>query len=69
MSNLASGAQHSEQGRAGGRDRQTLRLCKTVLGKEHPLTLTNMGNLASVLSDQGKYEQTEEFVSTSTKAI
>jgi hypothetical protein len=32
-----------------------------VLGKEHPSTLTNMNNLAAVLSDQDKYEQEEEM--------
>jgi tetratricopeptide (TPR) repeat protein len=32
-----------------------------VLGKEHPDTLTSMNNLASVLSNQGKYEQAEEM--------
>jgi tetratricopeptide (TPR) repeat protein len=32
-----------------------------VLGKEHPSTLTSMNDLASVLSDQGKYEQAEEM--------
>jgi hypothetical protein len=26
--------------------RQTLGLCETVLGKQHPSTLTNMNNLA-----------------------
>lgn len=28
-----------------------------ALGKEHPSTLASMNNLASVLSQQGKYEQ------------
>jgi hypothetical protein len=32
-----------------------------VLGKEHPSTLTSMNNLATVLRDQGKYEQVEEM--------
>jgi hypothetical protein len=41
--------------------RQELALCETVLGKEHPDTLTSMNNLALVLSDQGKYEQAEEI--------
>ena len=27
--------------------------------KEHPSTLTTMNNLATVLRDQGKYEQAE----------
>jgi hypothetical protein len=36
-------------------------LYETVLGEEHLYTLTNMNNLASVLSDQGKYEQAEEM--------
>ena len=43
---------------AGG---QVLGLRDTVLGKEHPSTLTSMNNLAMVLRDQGKYEQAEEM--------
>ena len=30
-----------------------------VLGPEHPLTLTSINNLASVLYGQGKYEEAE----------
>jgi tetratricopeptide (TPR) repeat protein len=41
--------------------RQALGLYETVLGKEHPNTLTSMSNLAGVMSDQGKYEQAEEM--------
>jgi hypothetical protein len=41
--------------------RQALRLQETVLGKEHPDTLTSMNNLAGVLRDQGKHEQAEEM--------
>jgi hypothetical protein len=37
--------------------RQALGLRETVLGKEHPVTLTGMNNLAVALRDQGKYEQ------------
>ena len=40
--------------------RQELGLRETVLGKEHPDTLTSVNNLAGVLRDQGKYEQTKE---------
>jgi hypothetical protein len=36
--------------------RQVLGLSETVLGKEHPFTLTSMNNLATVLINQGKYE-------------
>ena len=32
-----------------------------MLGKVHPDTLTNMNNLALVLSHQGRYEQVEEI--------
>ncbi|KAL8646144.1 MAG: hypothetical protein Q9210_006299, partial [Variospora velana] len=32
-----------------------------VLGKEHPDTLTSVSNLASVLQDQGKYEEAEQM--------
>jgi len=38
-----------------------LGLCETMLGKEHPDTLTSMSNLGAVLRDQNKYEQTEEM--------
>jgi hypothetical protein len=41
--------------------RQALGLSETVLGKEHPHTLTSMNNLAIVLRDQGKHEQAEEM--------
>jgi prophage maintenance system killer protein len=41
--------------------RQALGLRETVLGKEHPYTLTSMNNLANLLSNQGKYEQAEEM--------
>ena len=44
--------------------RQALGLSETVLGKEHPDTLTSMNNLATMLRDQGKYEQTEEVHTT-----
>src|ERR1700727_2561557 len=30
-----------------------------VLGKEHPETITSVSNLASVLQDQGKYQEAE----------
>ena len=32
---------------------------KRVLGEEHPDLLTSVGNLASVLGNQGKYEAAE----------
>jgi Tetratricopeptide repeat len=35
--------------------RRALELRQTVLGKEHPGTLTSMNNLALVLESQGKY--------------
>jgi tetratricopeptide (TPR) repeat protein len=38
--------------------RQALRLRETVLGKEHPATLTSM---AGALRGQGKHEQAEEM--------
>ena len=38
-----------------------LDLRERVLGKEHPNTLLSMGNLALVLSNQGKYQQAEEM--------
>ena len=33
-----------------------------VLGKERPSTLTSMNNLATLLRNQGKYEQAEEIL-------
>lgn len=41
--------------------RQALGLSETVLGQEHPSTLTSMNNLALVLNDKGKYEPAEEI--------
>ena len=41
--------------------RQELGLRETVLGKEHPDTLTSVNNLAGVVRDQDKYEQAEEI--------
>jgi hypothetical protein len=38
-----------------------LRLRETVLGKEHPSTLTNMNNLATVLRYPGEYVEAEEI--------
>jgi hypothetical protein len=56
---LGDGAEPSGQARVGGRDAsQALRL-ETVLGKEHPSTLTSMDNLAMVLKGQAKYERAE----------
>jgi tetratricopeptide (TPR) repeat protein len=46
--------------------RQVLGLRETVLGKEHPDTLTSMYNLAMVLRDQGQYEQAEEMLRTTS---
>jgi hypothetical protein len=39
--------------------RQALGLCETALGNKRPSTLRSMNILATVLSDQGKYEQAE----------
>jgi tetratricopeptide (TPR) repeat protein len=38
---------------------QELELNEEVLGKENPLTLTSMSNLALALSNQGKYDEAE----------
>ena len=40
---------------------QELGLCKRVLGKEHPDTLTSISNLAIALDNQGKYSEAEEI--------
>ena len=37
------------------------RKTEKMLGKEHPSTLTSMGNLALILSSQGKYKEAEEM--------
>jgi hypothetical protein len=37
--------------------RQTLEMCKKVLGAKHPDTRTSMNNLALVLDSQGKYDK------------
>jgi tetratricopeptide (TPR) repeat protein len=42
-------------------NRQTLARRETVLGPEHPDTLTSMSNLALVLVEQGKYEEAESM--------
>ncbi|KAF1935581.1 hypothetical protein EJ02DRAFT_484297 [Clathrospora elynae] len=60
MSNLAQVLE--SQGKyedAESMNRQTLALKETVLGREHPSTLTSMSNLALVLGHQGKYEDAE----------
>jgi predicted Zn-dependent protease len=41
--------------------RQALGLREVVLGKEHPDTLVSMNYPASVLRNQGKYQQAEEM--------
>jgi hypothetical protein len=55
MSNLALVlGDQSKYAQAEEMHREVLRLRETVLGKEHPNTLTSMSNLANVLRDQGK---------------
>ena len=41
---------------------KSLSIHETVLGKEHPWTLTSMSNLAVVLSNQGKYNEAEAMM-------
>jgi tetratricopeptide (TPR) repeat protein len=41
--------------------RLALGLTETVLGKEHPSTLTSMNNLAMLLRNQGKHEEAESM--------
>ncbi len=41
--------------------RQALRLRETVLGKEHPDTLTSMYNLAYVLSNRERFSEANEL--------
>ena len=62
MNNLAGVLRDKGKSKqAEEKHRQALRLRETVLGKEHPDTLTSMDNLAEGLRDQGKYEQAEEM--------
>ena len=42
-------------------DRRALDGREKVLGNEHPDTLTSINNLASVLQDQGKYDEAEQM--------
>lgn len=42
-------------------NRRALEARKRVLGSEHPDTLISVDNLASVLQDQGKYDETEDM--------
>ncbi|KZL87964.1 kinesin light chain [Colletotrichum incanum] len=48
-------------GEAEQMHRQTLELCKKVLGPENPSTLISMNNLAVVLESQGKYDEAEQM--------
>ena len=41
--------------------RETLAVQRPVLGKDHPSTLRTAMDLASVLSNQGKYAEAEEM--------
>lgn len=41
--------------------RQVLELRKEALGKDHPVTLDSMNNLALVLDSQGKYEEAKQM--------
>jgi hypothetical protein len=62
MNNLANSL--DSQGRyaeAEAMHRQTQQLHETVLGKEHPDTLSSMVNLAESLGDHGKYTEAEEM--------
>jgi tetratricopeptide (TPR) repeat protein len=42
--------------------RQALALGEKVLDQEHPGTLTSMSNLASLLMNQGKYDDAEPIL-------
>jgi len=42
--------------------REVVEVRERVQGKEHPDTLTSMNNLATVLSDQGKYLEAEQII-------
>ncbi|KFY65112.1 hypothetical protein V496_02801 [Pseudogymnoascus sp. VKM F-4515 (FW-2607)] len=52
--------QHEQQyPEAEAMHRQTLQLKETVLGNDHPSTLTSLNNLAKSLGQQGKYTEAE----------
>src|SRR5260370_10935662 len=36
-------------------------MCEQMLGADHPLTASSLGNLAVLYQDQGRYEQAEAF--------
>uniref|UniRef100_L7J7P1 Kinesin light chain n=1 Tax=Pyricularia oryzae (strain P131) TaxID=1143193 RepID=L7J7P1_PYRO1 len=55
------GEQVTEYEEAEQMHRETLALRKKVLGPENPSTLNSMNNLASVLKNQGKYEEAEHL--------
>jgi tetratricopeptide (TPR) repeat protein len=46
---------------AGLSHRQAFEIRKSILGKEHPDTLSSMHELAVVLGDQGKYKEAEKI--------
>jgi Tfp pilus assembly protein PilF len=50
-----------DYGEAEAMLRRALEGRATVLGQEHPDTLTSVNNLGLVLSRQGKYEEAEEM--------
>ena len=49
--------------------RQALRLRETVLGKEHPDTLTSMYNLAYVLSNRKRFSEASALYQKGTKRL
>ena len=60
MNNLASTWQaQGRYGKAEPLQVQVLELYKTVLGEEHPDTITAMKNLASTWRAQGRYDKAE----------
>jgi putative hemolysin len=62
MPNLAS--TYCSQGRLNEAEKlevQVMETSETVLGAEHPDTLTSMANLASTYRNQGRWEKAEEL--------
>ncbi|KAF1818224.1 uncharacterized protein K489DRAFT_292282, partial [Dissoconium aciculare CBS 342.82] len=63
MANLAS--TYRNQGRWGEAEQLEVRVMetsKTVLGAEHPYTLTSMANLAGTYTDQKRWTEAEELL-------
>jgi len=63
MCNLAATLYSQEQWKeAEEQFVQVVEVSSTVLGKQYPLTLTNMHNLAATYENQGRWEEAEKLL-------